>query len=560
MTDESVGPDVDTPEPGYHALLSLHVHAGDVDAGAVPSLIDVPEALNEVARWSEEQIPASARLNVLYDLARAGKLEDEAALSAARALAETMSERRGGLIAGDLVEELRGAASRNERPGATPNMAQFAHHETAFIGEKVCTTKRVKVGGRDAISIFSEFETDADFEDIAEWVNPENWSHWGPLFFKQMAPIPATGIVKLGRPGDEHWHGIFHEEVRLPLRRINTLLNCVYWKESGRAAGMTYDLAFSKDGQLDVDQGYLLVNSTGSGKRNRVKVLKIVGFTTNVFDTWALWVCPWWTDWVRGAVMGGSSSTPHAPGSQDRRLAPPSSCVGALDAWMDVVGDSSHAYLEILEDAAARAKSSGYTMSDLMEHGMSYWSQLAKDWATAWTYGLETMGSVASEGLDADFGPPSARRSSAPSASGEATRASRAATTGTPRAGAPGTPPAAGTGAAPAAASGGVGGATPGGTVAVEADPETVIIPIDTLGPNDRPVVSDLVSIAPSGPTIAAGRVVVSVVSLGDDRYGVRLRTSGAGLEDGLYVGNVTGAGSDSRVPVQLYVTQATRT
>ena len=56
----------------YHALLSLHIHAGAVDLERIPGYrpVSLPDALTAVAAASAAEIPFSARLAVLYDLAR----------------------------------------------------------------------------------------------------------------------------------------------------------------------------------------------------------------------------------------------------------------------------------------------------------------------------------------------------------------------------------------------------------------------------------------------------------------------------------------------------------
>ena len=53
--------------------------------------------------------------------------------------------------------------------------------------------------------------------------------------------------------GTDHWHGVFHEEVQL-FDRISALLLCDHWKDGDQAAGMTFELRVSPDGQLDVDR------------------------------------------------------------------------------------------------------------------------------------------------------------------------------------------------------------------------------------------------------------------------------------------------------------------
>src|SRR5829696_5249342 len=368
-------------EARHHALLSLHALSGtisDFNPNLVPNFraSSPGNALRTLAEAPEQEVPISARLAVLYNLMQAGLPQYESYEHEYRLLAESVAAARG-LEVDQLLSDVKGSATAppgaDRPPFRTTRSGQaLPHHETAFIGESVCTTKKVKVGGLNATWVFSEFETDAPFDRVADWVDPRSWPQRGPLLFKRMDIVGAARPVDINRPGevrplgDEHWHGVLHEEVQL-VKRLNTLLHCDYWRDGGRAAGMTYELNLSLDDEIDVDRGFLLVNNAGSVRR--VKALKMVGFTADVWDQVAAMVCPFWTDWVRSAVEGGSNSVPKPPthtppdGTGSRR---PSPLDDSLDAWGRFFGDSANAYFDLFQDVTSRISSSRYSTVDLL--------------------------------------------------------------------------------------------------------------------------------------------------------------------------------------------------
>jgi hypothetical protein len=512
----------------HGALLSLHARANPnlPDPGLVPSLprIGTGPALRTLTDAPVEQIPVSARLGVLGDLAKAGFPDWETEEEAYRLLAGSVADRRDGVDAEQLLDDLKLATGDRVPFHTLPSGRSLPHHESAFVGEDVCEVRTVRTGGLEATWLFSEFETDAPFAQVADWVDPRNWPRRGPLLFKAMELVGAQQAVTLGPPGDVHWHAVFREEVQL-VQRVNTLLHCDFWQDGDRAAGMTYDLSLSVDNEIDVDRGFLLVNDLGPVRR--VKALKIVGFTQGIWDDVAAMVCPFWTDWVRAAVQGGTSSTPtprptpSAPGSgtgdPDR-----SPWAAAGEAWIDFMGDSARTYLDIVDDLTRRAASPGNRAADLAADQRRLFSQLAKDWAQAWTHGLDTMSEIAREGLDAGLTPPGAPREPA---RGAATTMGVAGMT---------------VGAQPAAA----------GT-------EATVLPVQDLTPEDSPAVGDLVSIEAGGARIPADAVTATVEPLPQGGHGVRLQVPSAGLAAGLYVGQVVPRPGADPVPVQLYVSQS---
>lgn len=508
-------------EARHHALLSLHALSGafgDLDPTIFPGFTPASPgtAMQALAAAPEREIPVSARLAVLFNLARAGLPHYESYEGEYRLLADSVAQSRG-LDVDQLLTDLKESARGIPFSGTSSGQA-LPHHETAFIGENVCTVRNVKVGGLRATWVFSEFETDAPFDRVRDWVDPRNWPERGPLLFKRMEIVGSAGPINIHPPGDvrplgdEHWHGVFHEEVQL-VRRVNTLLHCDYWRDGTRAAGMTYELNLSLDDEIDVDRGFLLVNDAGPVRR--VKALKMVGFTDDVWDDVAAMVCPFWTDWVRSAVEGGSTSTPQPPTHTPPGGAGPRRPLGdSFDAWAKFFGDSARAYIDLFDDVTSRISSSGYSTADLLADGTRGWSQLARDWARAWTNGLEMLDEVGEQGLDAGFMPPG-------TANEPARGAATAMATGAPT------------------------------------ETEGMIVPATGIGADDRLASSDLVSIEAGGTTIASANIVATVHPLQDGTYGALVRSTDTSVPPGLYVGNLKRADGQILAPVQLYVSRA---
>jgi len=507
----------------HHALVGLHALAGGVDAGALPGFRPPPttsEKMRAIAGASEAEVPISTRVDVLYRLAKAGFPGYEIHEDAYRELARSVAGARN-LDSDELLSDLKESATNSVPFEGTASGRALPHQESAFVSSDVCTTRRVTVGGLEAVWVFSEFETDAAFEQVAGWVDPNNWPERGPMLFRRMEPIgPGQPVAIAGDLGTEHWHGVFHEEVQL-VQRLNTLLHCDFWRDGDTSAGMTYDLDVSLDNQIDVDRGFLLVNDLGPVRR--VKALKVVGFTTDVWDYVAELVCPFWTDWVRGAVRGGRTSTPATPtheppgrptGPGDDTLDPG----GLLEAWVGFFSSAAREYLDMASDAGTRLRSGGYSTSDWLEDGTRYWSRLAKDWARAWTYGLEALDEVAREGLDAGLAPPGTSPSTA---RGFATMMASRPTDAEPRA-------------------------------------EGTTIPVIGLRMNDQPTLSRLVSIEAGGAVLSESDLTVTVVPLAGGVNGVRVSTTSTTAPAGLYVGQLLTPQGQHLAPVQLYVSRAT--
>lgn len=515
-------------EEHHTALLSLHAQAepSSRDPGLIPGFRRLPTgaALRAVAQASTADVPVSARLGVLGDLARAGFPDWETEEQSYRELAGSVADLRQGVDADQVLEDLKFATTEQVPFHTLQSARALPHEEAAFVGEDVCTVRSVVTGGLGATWIFSELETDAPLEKVAEWVDPRNWPRRGPMLFKGMELIGSERPVSLPPPGDVHWHAIFREEVQL-VQRVRTLLHCDYWQESGRAAGMTYDLTLSLDDEIDVDRGFLLVNDLGPVRR--VKALKIVGFKDRVWDEVAGLVRPFWTDWVRAAVQGGGTSRPvtPAPAGDEDRSGTRSPWADAAEQWIDFLGESARPYLSLLDEMGTRWLDPDARAADLARDQQRLFSQLAKDWAQAWFVGMEAMGQVARDGMEAGVVPPDRSRAGARFAT-----ATAAATTAGSSSGAP---------------SEGV-------------DVEGAVLPVVDLTPQDVPSVTDLVSIEAGGARIPAGTISTSVEPLGRMGHGVRLRVPSSSLSPGLYVGQLTPRPGAEPVPVQLYISRAT--
>ncbi len=539
MTDVPDGPD---PSTTHHALVGLHALAdglGGVDPGALPGFVPlVPAvALRTVAEAPVEQVPVSARVGVLYSLASKDFPHYEGNEDAYRALADSVAQQRTGVDAEQLLSDVKAAAAGDTSFEKTASGQALPHHEAAFVDKDVCTTRTVSVGGLRGTWVFSELETDAPFAQVADWVDPRSWPQRGPMMFKGMSVVGGDDPVPIGSLGTEHWHGVFHEEVQL-VRRLDTLLHCDFWRDGDQACGMTYDLALSLDNQLDVDRGFLLVVDTGPTRR--VKVLKIVGFTEDLWDDVARMVCPFWTDWVRGAVQGGSTSTPRPPAADPGPTGTPTpggSTGDRMGEWLQFFGDAARVYADLFDDVTGRASAGGYSATDWIDDARRTWTQLAQDWARAWSYGMESLQEITEQGMDAGFAPPGADR--------QAARGYAATMMGA-------------AGAAAASAAGRTVSATTAATsTPPDARAEGTTVPLAGLGPNDQPRVTALRSIEAGGALIPEADLSVSVVTAADGSSAVRVITTNTTVAPGLYVGTVQTPEGQPLAPVQLYLSRA---
>jgi hypothetical protein len=549
-----------TPEEradAQQAVIALNALAGtygskDPSAGSRIRTADAGSDLRTLAAADPELVPASVRLGVLYRLAAAGYPEQERWQGDYEALAASVAHGRGDLSPRELLDDLRSGATG---PGlsASTTLRSSAHHEVAFLGQDVCNVRRVLVDGRDAVWIYSEFETDTPFENVAEWVDPRNWPQRSPLLFNQMAIVGANLPVDIadggaGRAPDrlEHWHSVFLEEVQL-VTQVNTLLHCDFRRDGTQSAGMTYELAFSPDNEINVDRGFLLVNELGSSRL--VKALKIVGFVDRGWNDVAERVCPIWTDFVQQAVRGGHNSGARPPSHLPPGGGPaPSPFTENLEPWLQFFGRSALTYLQLFDDVTTRMSAPGYGTSDFVQDGRRYWSQLAQDWAKAWTTGLDALEGIAEQGLDSGVPAPGASTPRRPR------------TGGTGAGAAPG-PTAAAPGARMAAAATGAPGegatTTPAGPAGPREEPEATDIPVGDLTEGEPVSVTDLVSIEAGGTTIPATEVTVTRTVLPGGVTGVRVQTRNRSASPGLYVGELRGAAGRRISGVQLYLSRA---
>jgi hypothetical protein len=546
MTDpyDHVDPAVD---PEHEALLGLHGTAGTFggersDPGFGPDQIGA--GLATVTAASTDVVSYGARLDVLHALAKSDFPGYEQHEDRYRELANSVGEPHG-LDAETVLSDVKATAQGDQAFADTTTGQSLPHDAVAFVGQEICNTERVWVDGKPATWIFSEFETDAPFETLVGWVDPRGWPKRSPLLFKQMDLVGEEITQLRGVGAEQHWHGEFLEVVQL-VKELRTLLHCDYFampeRAEGAAVGMTYNLTFSVADQILVDRGFLLASDIGGGKF-RAKALKIVGFEEASWDTVALFVCPLWTDFVRQAARGGTTTTPHAPSKN-----PPSPGGNGggsplfgelLNQLVDCVGDTAKTYNKMAADVTNRAVSGNYKVADLTRDAAQYWLQLARDWSTAWSYGMELIEDVASG--DQDFGL---------GARGQTSQDAGATAAAAPGAAVPSRQATVPTAAAAVNAT-----ATATPVAPAAADEESTTVPIPGLDPAAAVTCSDLVCIEAGNVTIAAGDVTVTRTTV-SGTPAVKIAIAGGAGPAGLYLGTLTISGGGT-LPIQFYVSRA---
>ena len=513
---------------GHGAFLALHRHAGNVPENVRGvALQTVAEALTEI--HDAPDVPDSARLDVLAELARADFPDAEEARSEYVTLASRVA---GGEGEGEqLLDDLKAHAVGDQPFTESVSYSNLAHEVVAFFGEDVCHSYRVDVDGKTAVWLFSEFETDAPFESVAGWVDPVNWPKRSPMVFKSMKPLGA-GVEDLpgNRAGRVAWHGNFEETVTLA-KELRTELHIDFTRVDGLFAGSTYELRRSIDNEIDVDRGFLLVNELGESRN--VKCLKVVGFTDDYWDLQALdWACLGWTHFIKEAVRGGTKSDPTGP----QRPQGDYKLQDVAADWFDCVSEAGQRYVKRTSEWVERARH-GYDFDSAVRDTAALWISIAREWsnATAEAYAnLQRLAAGAGAPVDDDplfaalFTPDAApaaadagtdRPLSAAEPGYRATMLNQGFTAGTP----------------------GFEGATiawPG------------LVGDETLE------CTDMVRLGAQRTVVPKSSLRLSTVPVGDRWYGVHLEMPVAGLPAGLYIGDVT---ADKRTRAfQIYVSRAT--
>lgn len=476
---------------------------------------------------AQEKLRKGTKVDALAKLARQGFPSIDTNRDAYDALARS--------IAPDLHPgaTLRDFAKLGESPdafGQTATGQSLKFHDYAFAGSDcICTAVPVTVEGKRAAWIYSEFDTDSTFETCLNWMHPAEWPVNSSLLFKGMLKADGTEAavadvepVRGTAVGDVAWYAQYLEVVQL-FERVRTQLRFDH-QQRDKYAAMSYVLdpappsPDKSDRKITVDRGFLSVNDLGPVRH--VKVLKIVGFTEDRFTDEALTVCPWWTDFVKGAVEGSTIAY----------------CAQDLDDSVDQYADfANHAFAENLELGTAWARASvqrDYSVEDLVNDSAAVWLKLAKDWTEAWGHGLAVAESLA------------ARSDLVAGDTASLARNLRAAVV-------------------PEVAS--ISGSVrPSGRDHVE----TISIPITGLTNTTVGSISDLVRAddGQTNTTIPASAIAIAIRTVrprgGETRSELTLRVDTLDHLPGLYCADYTFTGTDGsphRVPVHFYVSRAVR-
>jgi hypothetical protein len=270
--------------------------------------------------------------------------------------------------------------------------------EATLSGSGVtCAAVPVDVEGKQAVWIFTEFETSESLKTLRDWLIPDHWPSWGGEMFKEMRPLGSLDL-RPSRSGAKQTHSNYLEVVEIGGHRLETELRCDY-KSAERWAATSYDLNRSIGDMLQVDRGYLMVVDIGG--RRHVKALKIIGFTNTLLNTVATDVCPEWSTWVQRATAvsavqakGGGSPTPGSIGDSDPRLSWSAQGAaaftgGVAQQWIETMTDMMDFYGPFLSDVGERVWSGHYGQPDVANDTSRLFQRLARDWSRAWQTGMD---------------------------------------------------------------------------------------------------------------------------------------------------------------------------
>lgn len=277
-------------------------------------------------------------------------------------------------------------------------MAKDADSGDLDGGDVTCAAVPVDVEGRQAVWIFTEFETDESLKTLRDWLIPDHWPAWGGEMFKEMRPLGSLDLQS-SRGGAKQTHSNYLEVVEIGGHRLETELRCEF-KSADKWAATSFDLERSIGNMLQVDRGYLMVVSAGG--RRHVKALKVVGFTDTLLNTVATQMCPEWSTWVQRATQvaavqsaGGSvSATPGSVGDSDPRVSWSTEGAaaftgGVAEQLIGTVTDMMAFYGPFVTDVSERVWSGHYGQQDLANDSSRLFQRLARDWSRCWQSGME---------------------------------------------------------------------------------------------------------------------------------------------------------------------------
>jgi hypothetical protein len=264
--------------------------------------------------------------------------------------------------------------------------------------EVTCAAVPVDVEGKQAVWIFTEFETSESLKTLRDWLIPDHWPDWGGEMFKEMKPIGSLDL-RPTRGSAQQTHSNYLEVVEIGGHRLETELRCEI-KSSEKWAAVAFDLDRSIGDMLQVDRGYLMVADAGG--RRHVKALKVVGFTNTLLNTVATQVCPEWSVWVQratqvGAVQAAGGSTdpkPRSVGDSDPRVSwsregASAFAGGVAEQWINTASDMMDFYAPFTVDVGERFWSGKYDRVDAASDASRLFQRLARDWSVAWQQGME---------------------------------------------------------------------------------------------------------------------------------------------------------------------------
>jgi hypothetical protein len=355
----------------------------------------------------------TAHVEALAALVRSGRHDDLLA-----PFAQAIVEDVEGLDGDGLLADLR-KASQDGQPhvafAKTTSGQRLKGRISAITLADICQVVPVEVGDEQALWIYSEFLTRADFDTLRDWVLPENWPQRGPGFFTVMNEVDGTreDLSEVGPAGDQHWTAVYREQVDLKVCTLDTDLRCNYFERTGKFAATTYELVRSYPDEaggrppLVVDRGYLSVGALRSGQFH-VRALKVVGFSAEMLSGVAEMSCPLWTAFVKQAATAPGGAPPEADDRASEVLPPeepaPGTGTSAEDLWAAVVdpescgrrtGEVTSFYTRMVADAVPRAASGDYGWPDYTRDAMTAWTRMARDWASLWKQGADLVGRLA---------------------------------------------------------------------------------------------------------------------------------------------------------------------
>jgi hypothetical protein len=256
-----------------------------------------------------------------------------------------------------------------------------------------CDVVDVMVDGDDAVFLYTGFTTQAPYNALTGWLDPNDWHHRSPVLFREVTPAGRHMTESWG-PYD-FWHETFKEQAT-PFANntvVTNMLACNHAELRGGGFAITsYDLS-GDDNEVLVDCGYLMIRHLGANQA--ASFVKMIGFENPAQNDLVWKLKHMWVSLIRAVAEGDAENRSSGqPTMGDAKNVPDdqTSVTELVRGWVDASTSCIQASGNLAGNLIGGFVGPSFGWDDFRRTVTGYWSDIAQHYVSAWS---ATQGSVA---------------------------------------------------------------------------------------------------------------------------------------------------------------------